>query len=529
MNISDLSQELIEKLARKSEDPKLLKQIALTNKDDLVVGLYLAKNKFVTPKILAILGDSKSQPVRGMISSNPKTPKKTLTKLSQEEDNLVVGGVAINPNTPVGVLETILIREDILEYVRHDVITNSSFPVSKLLAIVEKEDKRLMSIVAKNENLPTNLFRSLFKKDTMEINRSLSNNSKTPKKILIGLVGRSGVKNEVIFSRLKLEDVPKKFKREYLDVYTFKQKNVRKIKGRFGNNDLYLLYLKSLKEGQLTWNMVKKLSYGQTNVILEFKKHVKGKPFIDEDILSFNKLRLKKKKTKKETESWIKRNTKIAKTVFKSKVQRIFKKTSHVMQLNIPNKKFKEFLKIALLSEKDAEILRQKGSNHPVSKKNPTLGWVRYTILSPKEVWVDELQSDLWKIIDDEEFLRSIKNLNNILLQKFVQVAHKLLGAEKIYYPSIEIKRNVYNADPPISVYKDVPKKARFKKTTIGEEKPSIPPYIEEELKPSHNIWVLSAKEQKLLDRLCRETGLKLNINHPVIKACIKSMDKSHG
>ena len=401
--------------------------------------------------------------------------------------------------------------------VREQVSKNLYTPQKTLIKLASDPD--VGDLVSENANAsPGEALALLAESKIRQVKKRVANHKNTTKKILIKLANDNDVVvRESAYLRLSIADIPKKYKDDYRKIHVFKIKQSRKLKGKFVDNDLYLLYLKSLKEGWLTWDKIKKLPYNSTNIIKKFKKYTKGKSFSNKDIFKFNKLVLN---SNADIMSWIKNNVKTTKVPVKSSLQIIFNKSGHIMQLNIPYKKFEEFNKLAGLSKQEKESLKFQVKNHPTSKKDYTLGWVRYTILSPKEVWIDEIQSDWQKKLKNKEFLRKIKNINDVILQKFIQVAHKLLGVEKIYIPSIEIKRETYKTSPLISVYKEVPRKARFKKSSLKKEGIKIP-----RIKKNYSVWVLSAKEQKFLNKLCKETGLRLNINHKIVKACIKFME----
>lgn len=126
-------------------------------------------------------------------------------------------------------------------------------------------------------------------------------------------------------------------------------------------------------------------------------------------------------------------------------------KVNHVFQLN-----WKTW-------PKDNQALSNyvKGSNHPTSRKDLTLAWVRYTIFD-NYVVLDEIQTD----VDDDEFLgkKFMENWDVITMRAFIDFVRHKLRIRKIYMPTYDSKVNLYNANPPMYLYKELPNKFGFKK-----------------------------------------------------------------
>lgn len=104
-----------------------------------------------------------------------------------------------------------------------------------------------------------------------------------------------------------------------------------------------------------------------------------------------------------------------------------------------------------------------RGSNHPTSRKDLTLAWCRYTIFD-NYVVLDEIQTDM----DDEEFLgkKFMEGWDVLAMRAFIDFVRHKLRIRKIYMPTYDTKLDLYNANPPMYLYKELPNKFGFKKTS---------------------------------------------------------------
>jgi len=158
-----------------------------------------------------------------------------------------------------------------------------------------------------------------------------------------------------------------------------------------------------------------------------------------------------------------------------SSIQRIFQnKTNHVLQLNYVgdiddiltvNQKHTvsdETRSVETTHKNNIEHYTQN-SNHPTSRKYLTLAWCRFTVF-PKEEYVvlDEIQTDM----DDKEFLGSdfMKGWDTIMMRYFIDYIRHKLHYRKILLPTYDAKQNLYNANPPMYLHKELPNKFGFKK-----------------------------------------------------------------
>ena len=156
----------------------------------------------------------------------------------------------------------------------------------------------------------------------------------------------------------------------------------------------------------------------------------------------------------------------------------------------------------------------------PVSKNNMvpahryTLGWVRFTMFG-QDVWVDEVQSDLQKLIEPASLI-NFKGIQDAILQDFIHRMRKR-GAERIFIPSFDIKRDpqLYDAVPPMSIYTDLPKKMRMRKAIVT----GIDPLVD-----GKEAWLLEGNivSEKMIDRLGLDGKLFLNPTREEFAAIIR-------
>ena len=102
-----------------------------------------------------------------------------------------------------------------------------------------------------------------------------------------------------------------------------------------------------------------------------------------------------------------------------------------------------------------AELCDQCGMLFIFENNNYHSFWMKDTLVPLDIIWIDEIQSDLFKFAGSDDFLLSLKNLHNYLLNRFIQLAHKIYGSSKIMMPTVDIKREEYDTDSPMSIYKE--------------------------------------------------------------------------
>lgn len=112
--------------------------------------------------------------------------------------------------------------------------------------------------------------------------------------------------------------------------------------------------------------------------------------------------------------------------------------------------------------------------SQPIKPGQPiALGWVRFTVFGT-DIWIDEVQSDLGRVFDAAA-TTEIKDLQDGLLIDFIRRMRRR-GAQRFFMPSYDMKRDrdLYDANPPASVYQDLPKKVRFRKTEVTGIDPKV-------------------------------------------------------
>ncbi|HEC66455.1 MAG TPA: hypothetical protein ENI23_14305, partial [bacterium] len=103
-------------------------------------------------------------------------------------------------------------------------------------------------------------------------------------------------------------------------------------------------------------------------------------------------------------------------------------------------------------------------SGHPKARDAITIGWVRFTILDEGKVWIDEIQSDIMgqvRFTDKELEVFDIRKAPELLLGTFIGEMRSK-GYNEMFMPSPEMKRSLYSAGPPKSIYTHLPKRFGF-------------------------------------------------------------------
>lgn len=143
------------------------------------------------------------------------------------------------------------------------------------------------------------------------------------------------------------------------------------------------------------------------------------------------------------------------------------------------------------------------------SRESLGLGWVRYTKLDNNEIWIEEIQTDLAHRTKDKEgnyqydfgkeMTLLFKNIVEDILLEFIRVFRRT-GHSRFYLPGYEMKTNEkyypgIAPNPPLFLYKDLPRKLRFKQTTIEKIDLSlkIDDPITHVINPKDKLWVLAS------------------------------------
>jgi hypothetical protein len=111
------------------------------------------------------------------------------------------------------------------------------------------------------------------------------------------------------------------------------------------------------------------------------------------------------------------------------------------------------------------------------------LGWVRFTLFG-RDCWIDEVQTDLPKIMEPE-VNQKLKGLSEAMLLDFIRKM-RARGTQRFFMPTYEMKKELYHARPPVSIYTDLPKKMRMSQQVIT----GVDPYVN-----SRTAWVLEGFE----------------------------------
>lgn len=251
-------------------------------------------------------------------------------------------------------------------------------------------------------------------------------------------------KDAIIELERKLEWREKKFLPSYL---TADQISILRFMDLTKTNSITI---KDLKE-----------KFNFTPLIREMIAYYSGKDLSRDDVINY------KSNNKKDALTVLTNKSRFERGKNWRGMQQIFKKKQNLTALYVTElENLLEALVLKTKNDKELVIknlkLYSKNSNHPKSSKGlTTLGWVRYTLFG-KTVWIDEVQSDMSSILKREETV-NLKKLIDIIAKEFIR-SMRAKGFGKFYYPSHEIKTDLYDAEPPVSIYEDTPKKLRFKR-----------------------------------------------------------------
>lgn len=400
--------------------------------------------------------------VRGELARSLSTPYFILKKLVDDPSFTVSTFLASNPNMEEPELHKLMESDN--PSIRMSVMKNKSLSSSFLEEYMNDPEDLVKSEIANHPRITKKIINTYLKNHSMLIDKGLLSNDRVPESIKMTIRKRQGMGFVATPNRRKA--------------------------GKFNSHDLYLLYLKVKGKGYFTDLELKRDPLYNTKDVQAFLKNHRKK-FNALDIVKFD---IDIQSNDSEVMTFLKKHTKVARSVWKG-AQRIFKnRPNFVMQLNLPESYIDALIDMTnLTTENQMYLSSLKKSNHPVSDKDYTVGWVRYSVFDTY-VWIDEVQTD-WFKIKDENFKMQLKGLPDYLLHRFVQLVHKIYGVSKIYLPTIELKKSEYLATTlpkyALELYNDGAKKARFKKTDTYSEGID---YIEE----SKPVWVLNANFQAL-------------------------------
>ena len=128
---------------------------------------------------------------------------------------------------------------------------------------------------------------------------------------------------------------------------------------------------------------------------------------------------------------------------------------------------------------------------HITDETPVTLGWVRYTVFD-KDIWIDEVQTDMSKLLPQEIFA-GVKDLQDAIMLEFLKRMRRR-GSEKFFMPTFELKTTKYAGFgkhlPPENIYRDLPRKMRFHQGIIQ----GVDPLVDGE-----KAWILEGYSQRSL------------------------------
>lgn len=485
---TDKSEDIATQIAKTCKDESIL--MSFVNRSDKVKEA-IASNESASENVLRIMyKPNLNEGIKIRLSINPNTPSNVLLKLTQVPSFIIKTNIIKHPKCNFKIIDILSDSSD--RKLRCIIAKTTGYPEIMDKLVMDKDVKVRFSL-ASNPLLLIDYVRTLAIDPDQTIQMAVATRKILTEDVIIRLSKSEHelVLKEVLDRKETPSDIRQQIKTKLQ--LTFKSDLPgRKLGGKFFSNDLYLLYIKTRNKEELTPNEIKGEPFYNSKDVQAFIKYTNGKKFNTKMIIDFDKSLLKDI----DAMTFIKKYSKLEKS-FWTGSQRIFSdsKKNQVMLLNIPSKyidNFKEIVSLTSIDSDKWEMLRN--SNHPFSKIDYTLGWIRFTVFGDK-IWIDELQSDLFKVMS-KEFIENIKGLLDYLLHRFIQLAHKVYGAKTIYMPGIEIKRALYKSDPPISIYRDIPKKARFKEVELKEVKlneldsniPKINPNFED-----LGVWVLNA------------------------------------
>lgn len=121
---------------------------------------------------------------------------------------------------------------------------------------------------------------------------------------------------------------------------------------------------------------------------------------------------------------------------------------------------------------------------HELQRGRRIVAWIRFTQLKEDTIWIDEIQSDLIKILVPAR-AKEMENLLRTMLLNFIDTYKTKHGVTRFYYPNTNTKERLYHIRPPRSIYEDLPRKCRFKPVTfegVNKKVDNFPGYVFEAL-----------------------------------------------
>ncbi len=164
---------------------------------------------------------------------------------------------------------------------------------------------------------------------------------------------------------------------------------------------------------------------------------------------------------------------------FKMNVQVIWDLPNNAFIVTVPLTKFEETFGMPIPKMISKYV---KHTNHPnAGPYNLTIGWVRFTEFD-NDLWIDEIQSDLSDKLDDDridendlaglnaflQVLGGMTAISRYITEQFIKEMRSR-GYEKFYLPNMNIKKKMYHASPPVSIYEDLPKKLRMQQVDYAD------------------------------------------------------------
>lgn len=143
-------------------------------------------------------------------------------------------------------------------------------------------------------------------------------------------------------------------------------------------------------------------------------------------------------------------------------------------------------------------------TTHPSAGSDTfTIGWVRFTDFEVNygwDIWIDEIQTDISDKIGDFDLTEHLGGnvytaISRYVLEQFIREM-RARGVAQFYLPTIDHKQSKeYGyADPPQSVYTDLPKKFRFSQVRFGDTPISRLEKVGNIVSRDQPVWVLAKR-----------------------------------
>lgn len=241
----------------------------------------------------------------------------------------------------------------------------------------------------------------------------------------------------------------------------------------FKNFNLYLLYLDTLQAGGIiNVKHIRTKKYYRSKEVHDFLNHIGNRDFTIMDIINFDKSAI----TNFSPTMQILEKRCVISILPYSKGILFQNSPSYIARYDLPDEDLVFLNRTTKQVKPEISFFeRRRLLDNITSNFDYTMSWVIYTPIDTTTVWIDSVETDLFKNIDNPTFLSDIKQLLEVTLEKFIYELLNKYKQKRIIIPSTEVYREFYGKKEMEPKYLNIQNSKQFHISDTNTENILLP------------------------------------------------------